>query len=257
MIESIVFIGIYFMIFFIFGTIQKNNSIVDQAWGIGFVLVAFFNLLRLETFQLTHLLVVGLISLWGLRLFFHIFKRNHKKAEDFRYAKWREEWGKWVVPRAFLQVYMLQGLFMWVIALPAIILLNTVNDINSSILWLIGVIVWLWGYYFEVVGDAQLKKYKSNPANKGKIMTQGLWQYTRHPNYYGEATMWWGIWLLCISSGVGLWTVVGPLTITFLLLFVSGVPMLEKAMANREGFAEYAARTNRFFPWFPKKGVKS
>lgn len=256
MIESLAFIGLYFTVFFIIGTLKKDNSIVDQAWGIGFVLVAFFNLLILETIQLTHLVVVGLISLWGLRLFFHIFKRNHKKAEDFRYAKWREEWGKWVVPRAFLQVYMLQGLFMWIIALPAILLLNAVHDVNSSVLWAVGLIVWLWGYYFEVVGDAQLKAYKSNPANKGKLMTQGLWQYTRHPNYYGEATMWWGIWLLCVSSGVGLWTVVGPVTITFLLLFVSGVPMLEKAMANRDGFAEYAARTNKFFPWFPKKGVK-
>jgi steroid 5-alpha reductase family enzyme len=179
-------------------------------------------------------------------------KRNLGKPEDFRYAKWREEWGKWLIPRSFLQVYMLQGFFMYIISL-SVSLPKDAGDTYSIPLLVTGLVIWIAGFFFEAVGDYQLKVFLADSANRGKIMNRGLWHYTRHPNYFGEATMWWGIFLLALSGGASLLTVLSPLTITGLLLFVSGVPLLEKAMADKPGYAEYAARTSIFVPWFPKK----
>jgi len=193
-----------------------------------------------------------LVSLWGLRLFYHILKRNHGKPEDFRYVAFRKAWGKWVIPRAFLQVYMLQGLLMFLIALPFILLKDGQAQVNY-VLFVIGVLVFAVGFTFESVGDAQLKAFLSDPDNRGKIMDGGLWHYTRHPNYFGEATLWWGIFLIALSGGVTPFAVIGPVTITLLLLFVSGVPLLEKSMKDKPGYAEYAAKTSIFVPWFPKK----
>lgn len=251
--EAIGLIFLYFLMFFIYGTLKKNNSVVDFGWGMGFVLVSFYTMLRMGNWGLVSLITTLLATLWGGRLFYHIFKRNHGKAEDFRYANWRKEWGKWVIPRAFFQVYMLQGAFMFAIAFP-IVWIHEKVDQTLSLWGLLGFLIWLLGYYFEVVGDAQLAAFKKNPVNKGKLMTSGLWQYTRHPNYFGEATMWWGIWILGMSVGNSWISILSPLIITFLLRFVSGVPMLEKAMLHREGYENYAKRTNVFVPWF-KKGA--
>ncbi len=250
--ESILLLFVYYLIFFIVGTLIKNNSIVDIGWGIGFVIVAWYTTVRTGNFGGANLLVTLLISIWGLRLFYHIIRRNLGKPEDFRYAKWRKEWGKWHIPRAFLQVYILQGFFLYLIALP-IILLNRGEVASISLLGIIGLVVWIIGFFFESVGDHQLKKYKENPENKGKIMRYGLWKYTRHPNYFGEATMWWGLALIALGGGVSLMVLISPLLITYLVRFVSGVPMLEKSFKDRPGFKEYQEATNAFIPWFPKK----
>ena len=250
--QTILVIFIYFLGFFTIGTLIKNNSIVDIGWGLGFVVVSWFTTLRSGNFYLANIILTLLITIWGLRLFYHIIKRNIGKPEDFRYANWRKEWGKLVIPRAFLQVYMLQGVFMFVVALP-IILLNNEPYSKLTIFGVIGIIVWIIGFYFESLGDYQLKMFKSNPQNKGKILDSGLWSYTRHPNYFGEATMWWGIAILAFSSGASIFVFISPITITYLLLFVSGVPMLEKSFAKRPGYKEYADKTPVFFPWFPKK----
>ncbi|HAS74325.1 MAG TPA: steroid 5-alpha reductase [Clostridiales bacterium UBA8960] len=250
--ETLIVILGYFLGFFIIGTLIKNNSIVDQAWGIGFVLIAFYSMIRLDNYGLISILTTTLVTLWGGRLFYHIMKRNFGKPEDFRYASWRKEWGKFVIPRAFFQVYMLQGLLMMVIAFP-IILIHQELMSRFSILTVLGVLVWIFGYVFEVVGDAQLRKFKSSPVNKGKLMMSGLWRYTRHPNYFGEAVMWWGIFIIAISAGASMLSVISPIAITFLLLYVSGVPLLEKAMVGRPGFEAYSRQTNKFIPWIPKK----
>lgn len=241
----------YFTVFFIVGTLIKNNSIVDFGWGIGFVLMALYSMVRMANYSLVSVITTALVILWGGRLFYHIFKRNIGKAEDFRYANWRKEWGKWVVLRSFFQVYMLQGVFMLLIGFP-IVLIHERTGATFSGLSLIGVLVWNLGYYFEVVGDAQLKRFKEDSRNKGKLITTGLWRYTRHPNYFGEAVMWWGIWLIGLSVGLPWWSMASPLVITYLLRFVSGVPMLEKSMQKRPGFEAYAKRTNAFIPWFVK-----
>ena len=252
--ETALVVLIYFIIFFIVGTLIKNNSIVDQAWGIGFVVIAVYSMLRLENFELTSLITTALVTLWGGRLFYHIMRRNFGKPEDFRYVNMRKQWGKYVIPRAFFQVYLLQGFLMMVIAFPVILIHESVQ---TELTWvtLLGILIWAIGYFFEVVGDAQLRRFKSDSKNKGKLMTTGLWSLTRHPNYFGEAVMWWGIFLIGISVKVSIISIISPVAITLLLLFVSGVPLLEKAMKDRPGFEAYAKRTNKFLPWIPK-GVK-
>jgi len=252
MATAAIIIFVYFFTLFVVGTLLKNNSIVDIGWGIGFVILSWILLFLRLPAALVRVSITLLVSLWGLRLFYHILKRNHGKPEDFRYVAFRKAWGKWVIPRAFLQVYMLQGLLMFLIALPFILLKDTQVQVNYVLLAL-GVLVFALGFTFESVGDAQLKAFLGDPANRGKIMGSGLWRYTRHPNYFGEATLWWGIFLIALSGGVTPFAVIGPVTITLLLLFVSGVPLLEKSMKDKPGYAEYAAKTSIFVPWFPKK----
>ncbi len=140
---------------------------------------------------------------------------------------------------------------MMLIAFPVILIHEQANQ-DITVWTLLGVSIWIVGYFFEVVGDAQLRAFKQNPENKGKLMTTGLWAYTRHPNYFGEAVMWWGIFIIALSAGASLISVISPIAITYLLVFVSGVPLLEKAMVGRPGFEAYAKRTNKFIPWLPK-----
>ena len=252
---------VYFLIFFVVATIIKNNSIVDIGWGLGFVVTAWILFFITGDYGIEKIIINILVSLWGLRLFYHILKRNAFAEEDFRYKKWREDWGKWVVPRAFLQVFMLQGLFMFVVGLGVFWVNVTVFPDNLStltiILGIIGIVVWLIGYFFEVVGDRQLKNHIANKNKTQKLMTTGLWKYTRHPNYFGEAVMWWGIFIIVIGmESAEFWkyvAVISPIVITYLLRFVSGVPMLERKMKETEGWDEYARKTNAFIPWFPKE----
>jgi steroid 5-alpha reductase family enzyme len=198
-------------------------------------------------------LVAALVLAWGVRLAIHVYSRNRGKAEDFRYAQWRKDWGKWFLIRSYLQVFVLQGLFMLGIA-ASIIVVGADGGGTLGWLDLLGVAVWLLGFVFESVGDAQLKAFVSDPASRGRILDTGLWRYTRHPNYFGEATQWWGLWLIALSVPMGWVAFVSPLLITWTLVFVSGVPMLEKKMAEKPGWAEYAARTSVFVPLPPKKG---
>lgn len=250
-VKSLGLIGIYYVIFFIIGTLKSNNSIVDIGWGLGFVIVSWYSLMISNNYSISNLTVNLLVTIWGLRLFTHILRRNGKK-EDFRYAKWREEWGSSVVVRAFFQVYLLQGLFMFVVLSPVLIL-NASQNNNLTTITILGVLIWIIGFYFESVGDYQLAQFKKNSQNKGKVLDTGLWRYSRHPNYFGEATMWWGIGVAVFGS-CGSWLAfVGPITITYMLLFVSGVPMLEKSFENRPGYKEYKAVTSIFFPLPPKK----
>jgi steroid 5-alpha reductase family enzyme len=236
---------------FVLACIKKDNSIVDVAWGIGFILVAVLTFFLEAKFTIRHILVTALVLAWGSRLAIHIAKRNKGRGEDFRYAQWRKDWGKWFFIRSFFQVYMLQGLFLLITAYP-VMLINHSKETGIVLLDVIGVIVWLKGFFFEAVGDYQLSKFKRNAGNKGKIMTRGLWRYTRHPNYFGETAMWWGIFLMALSVRYGWTAIVSPLMITFLLLRVSGITMLEKKYVGNKEFEEYAKRTSAFFPWFPK-----
>lgn len=231
----------------------KNNSIVDIGWGSGFILVAFFSMFITKSGGLKNWMTVILILLWGFRLAYHVAKRNIGKPEDRRYVEMRAKWGtRFPLFKAFINVYMIQFLMMFVISL-SISLIN--QSPQNKLIWLdfIGIGIWILGYFFEVVGDAQLAKHLRNPENKGKLMTSGLWKYTRHPNYFGEATMWWGIFLLALSAQNGWIAILSPLTITTLLLFVSGVPLLEKKYKERADWIEYKKKTSIFIPWFSKK----
>jgi steroid 5-alpha reductase family enzyme len=237
---------------FVLAWIKKDNSIVDIAWGLGFILVATLNFFLEPGFEARHFLVTAMILLWGSRLAIHIAIRNKGKGEDFRYAKWRKDWGKWFSIRSFFQIYMLQGSLLLIIAYPAM-LINHSEEPGIAFLDILGLCIWTIGFIFEAAGDYQLSKFKSRPENKGKIITHGLWRYTRHPNYFGEVAMWWGIFLIALSVENGWTAIVSPLAITFLLLKVSGITMLEKKYIGNEEFEEYAKRTSAFFPWFPKK----
>jgi steroid 5-alpha reductase family enzyme len=234
---------------FVLAYFKKRNDIADVAWGLGFVLMAWSSYYFSTTKTSFSIFTNALVSIWGIRLAWHIYARNKNKAEDFRYLAWRKEWGKWFVIRSFFQVYMLQGFFLFIIGIPVILINRT--ETPESITWIcLGAFLWLIGFLFETIGDAQLANFKK--SNKGKIIETGLWKYTRHPNYFGEVLLWWGIWVMSICNFQNIWGIIGPITINYLILYVSGVPMLERKYVGNSDFENYIKRTSRFFPWFPK-----
>jgi steroid 5-alpha reductase family enzyme len=252
LLSAALLVFLYMSGLFIVARIRKDNSLADIGWGFGFILIAVLGYVRGSGFAARPVLVDGLVAVWGIRLALHIFLRNRYRGEDFRYARWRREWGRWFVLRSYIQVFLLQGAVMLIIAYP-VLLVNHSPAESLTVLDFAGTAVWLFGFVFETVGDAQLAKFKRDPENRGKIITTGLWRYTRHPNYFGEAAMWWGIFLIALSVKGGATAVVSPMVITFMLVRVSGVTLLEKKYEGRPDFAAYARRTNAFLPWFPKK----
>lgn len=241
---------VYMTCWFIVAQVRGRNDIADVAWGLGFILAAGVSLAAAVVYSPRGLLVSGLVLAWGIRLALHIHTRNRGRGEDPRYKKWREEWGRWFVLRSFLQVFMLQGLLLVLVSVP-VIYINAASPTPFSWFDGLGFAVWLTGFGFEALGDLQLLRFIRNPANKGKLMTTGLWRYTRHPNYFGEVTLWWGIWLIALATPGGWMTIIGPLTITILILKVSGIPMLEASYEERADFQEYKRRTSAFFPMPP------
>jgi len=242
----------YMTLWFFVSLIIKRNDVADIAWGIGFVLLAWISFFIFGHGQPLALIVNALVTLWGLRLAVHIFRRNRGRKEDYRYMKWRKEWGRWFYARSYGQVYLLQGFFLFLIIQP-VLFVNSLAEARFSLLAWIGVFVWFAGFFFEVIGDGQLSRFIKNPENKGKIMQSGLWRFTRHPNYFGEVTLWWGVFLAALGFPGGWRTIIGPLTITCLIVFVSGIPMLEKKYAGRPDWAAYKKSTSVFFPLPPKK----
>jgi steroid 5-alpha reductase family enzyme len=240
----------YMTAWYIVGLILKRNDVADIAWGGGFVVLAWISLF-ISGVSLRGLVATILVTIWGLRLASHIYVRNRNKPEDYRYQAWRNEW-KYFYLRSYLQIYLLQGLFLYLIALP-FLFINNKSLSGITVLDIVGILVWIIGFYFESVGDSQLKQFVSNPDNKGRIMDQGLWKYSRHPNYFGEVTQWWGIFIITLSIPFGYLTVIGPLTITSLILFVSGIPLLEKKREGRTDWEKYKKQTSIFFPLPPKK----
>lgn len=242
---------IYMSTWFVLSVVKKRNDVADTAWGLGFMLLAWVSFYIGEAQGSLGLLVGTLVSIWGIRLALHIHKRNKGKTEDYRYAKWREEWGKWFYLRSYAQVYLLQGILLFLIVLP-VLFINMSTSQNVGVLAFLGLAVWILGFIFESVGDAQLARFIKNPAHKGMLMRSGLWKYTRHPNYFGEVSQWWGIFLLALPSPVWFVLLIGPLTISFLILKVSGIPMLEKKYENNPEFQAYKRATSAFFPWKPR-----
>lgn len=246
--QNLLAIFIFMNLFFVLSIKFKRNDIADSAWGLGFIVLAIYNLVASGDFQRTKIILTTLVVLWGLRLMGYITLRNWGKTEDFRYKEWREKWGKNAIIRSYLQVFLLQGLFMFLVSTSV----NLYNRFDGGVILasFIGLIIWVIGFYFETVGDIEMYLFKRNKNNKGKIMNQGLWKYTRHPNYFGEVTQWWGIWILTLGSSYWYLGLIGPLTISFLILKVSGIPMLEKKYEGNKEFEEYKRKTSAFFPWF-------
>jgi len=245
-------VAIYMTLLFILAVILKDNSIADIAWGPGFVLTAIIVMSYHGAFSAGNILVTALVAVWGVRLGTRIFRRNAGRGEDWRYRKWRQDWGRLFYLRSFLQVFMLQGVILLLNAAPVIIANSSPAGRPGVLTWT-GTAVWLVGFIFESVGDVQLDRFVKNPSNRGKILDTGLWKFTRHPNYFGEVTMWWGIFIISLESPLGYIGIIGPAIITIMILFVSGVPMTERAMADDPLFRDYKKRTSVFIPWFPMK----
>lgn len=244
---------VYMSTLFVISLLRRDNGTADIGYGPAFVvLIASVALASTVVYPLA-LLLLALVVVWASRLALRIFAKNKGKPEDFRYASWRKEWGDTFFIRSFLQVYMLQGLVIFIVALPVTLALALPSPMTLP--WLVagGVLLWCIGFFFEAVGDAQLDAFLKNPTNKGKIMQSGLWKYSRHPNYFGESLMWWGLAVAAMGLTTLPWMVVfSPLLITFLLLKVSGIPMLEKKWEGNPEWEAYKRRTSAFIPLPPK-----
>lgn len=254
LLPAVIALFLYATGLFVLALRAKNNGIADIGYGGAFIVVVFTTLItNIERASVFSLALSLLVLIWGVRLGVRIYKKNRGKPEDFRYRAWRESWGRWFVLRSYLQIYLLQASIAFIIALPVTLALILPADVYAD-LALIGFGLWLFGFFFEVRGDYELDRFLHDPANKGKVMTLGLWRYTRHPNYFGESMMWWGIALASFAvSGAGLAAFVSPVLITYLLLFVSGIPMLERRFAGNPEWEAYKARTSAFIPLPPKR----
>ena len=226
----------------------EDSSIVDIFWGLGFVLVAWV-VVGQAGWSPRGALAVALVSAWGIRLAVHLAVRNIGKGEDPRYRAMRSARGSAWWWKSLFIVFAFQGVLMWVVSLPlqqAILRGGPLGPVDA-----LATVVFLAGLFFEAVGDWQLVRFKAEPANRGRVMDRGLWRYTRHPNYFGDFLVWWGLYGLALAAGAW-WTVVGPLLMSVLLLRVSGVTLLEQGMRSRPGYEEYVRRTSTFFPRPPK-----
>jgi steroid 5-alpha reductase family enzyme len=226
---------VLFVITFLLAVLLRNNSIVDITWGLGFIMIAGVAYLFSSGNYIAQLIFVYVI-IWGVRLAVHIALRN---------------WGKGWVIRSFFQIFVVQWILMQLVSIP--IVLGIVGVMRTTS-WLMygGMAIWITGFFFEAIGDYQLTQFKKKKSNKGKLMTTGLWSWTRHPNYFGEATLWWGIALLAYGVSRNPYVFIGPVTIDFLLLFVSGIPMLERKYKGRSDWRAYVKKTSAFFPLPPR-----
>ena len=235
--------------------VLRNASIVDITWGLGFVVVAWVSALRADAASGAASLMVAMVTVWGLRLGVYLFWRNHGNGEDYRYVAMRRRWGKrfWLISLA--TVFVLQGALMWIVSLP--VQVAHVGDARDGALagvaLVIGLALYAIGLLFEVVGDAQLARFKADPTNEGKVMRSGLWRYTRHPNYFGDACVWWGVGIVAQAVTGTWWALLGPLVMNILLLRVSGVALLERSLRKRKpDYAEYVRTTSAFVPRPPR-----
>lgn len=241
-------IFVYMTFWFVVSLVLKRNDVADFAWGIGFIVVCLY-LLFISSSSLSLKIISLLTTIWGIRLASHIYSRLKKTSEDSRYLAWRQEWGKTFFLRSYFQIYLLQGLFMFLISLSAVVTASSTTYISPNTF--IGIAIWIIGFLFESIADKQLTNFVKT-KKQGEVMQSGLWKYSRHPNYFGEVTQWWGIFIISLSASNNL-SILSPLTITFLILFVSGVPLLEKKYEGNAEFEKYKKRTSVFIPWFPKK----
>lgn len=242
----------FMSLFFLLAQMLKDNSIVDIAWGLGFVIVAWVTFFYFPVVYFRKLLMLGLISLWGLRLSGYIMFRKRGKGEDFRYQAFRKKWSRFFYLKSYLFIFFFQGFLLLIIALP-IILINSSPPTPLQVFDILGVILFTAGFIFESIADLQKYQFKKNPENRDRLMVTGLWKYSRHPNYFGEAMLWWGIFLISLSVKMGWLAILSPILISILLVYFSGIPLLEKRYSSRQDFQQYKSRTSKFFPWFPKK----
>ena len=252
MIASAIAVAVLMFSTWVISVIAKNASIVDIVWGLGFVLVGWVSFGVGDGDDTRGWVIAVLVSLWGLRLAGYLARRNLGHGEDYRYRAMRKHWGPRFPIISLVTVFTLQGVLMWVVSL-ALQLGQVEKSPGFGPIGTMGVLVWAVGLFFEAVGDMQLRRFKSDPANEGRVMSSGLWRYTRHPNYFGDAVVWWGIAIVAAEAGVGAFGFIGAAVMTFLLVRVSGVALLEKSLRKRKPeYEEYVRRTSSFFPRPPR-----
>jgi len=251
MVQAAGAIAILMVVTWLISLAVRDASIVDLIWGLGFVLVAWVTAITVSPGARGWALI-AMVTLWGLRLSIYLGWRNLGKGEDFRYQAMRKQHGTKFPLISLVTVFGLQGILMWIVSLP--VQRGVGGDTTIGLLAAFGLASWAIGVMFETAGDLQLARFKRDPANAGKVMDRGLWRYTRHPNYFGDFMVWWGIYLVALDADWSLWwTAVGPVAMTILLMRVSGAGLLEKTITSRRpGYAEYQRRTNAFFPGLPK-----
>ncbi len=228
---------------------RKRNDVADIGWGTYFIALALIHFIMNKPAVDLRIIPIILVMIWGIRLSSHIFTRHLHTTEDARYLAWRNAWGNgwYFYARSFVQVFLLQGILAMVIAIPVILI--TAQAIPLNLVWvIIGTLIWIGGFICESVADAQLKTFLANPDNWRHIMQSGLWKYSRHPNYFGEVTQWWGIFIIGLGTTLGLLGIIGPLVITLLIVFVSGIPLAEKSMSRNSEFEAYKNKTSSLIP---------
>lgn len=252
--QAFLFIIILVTLLWILSIIIVDASIVDLFWGMGFVLVNLFYFIVSGDLSQRKILVSVLVTIWGVRLFIYLSFRNIGKGEDFRYQKFRQDYGPerywWV---SYFQVFLLQGGLIMLVSLSLLGVNNGSRSGDLVFLDYLGMAIWLIGFVFEAGGDYQLSRFKKNPENKGKVLDNGFWKYTRHPNYFGDIVVWWSFAIFSIASG-NYWHIAGSVVMTVLIIRVSGVLLLEKTLKYKKPeYREYIRKTSAFIPWFPKK----
>jgi steroid 5-alpha reductase family enzyme len=259
------FLGIYLLTFLVLMTflsllwlvsvLAKNASIIDLAWGLLFALAALTHFaLTPDGWPVRKILITAMYTLWGLRLSIYLTWRNLLKhtGEDYRYTRMRERIGPSFWWKSWFTVFLMQGVIAGLISVVSLAAQFNPGPAYLTLFDIAGVLIWAMGFFFETVGDLQLARFKANPANKGKVLNTGLWGLTRHPNYFGNASMWWGYFLVALSVPFGFLTIYGPAFMTFLLVRVSGVAMLEKDQAAKKpGYADYIRTVPAFIPRLP------
>ena len=231
----------------------RDASIADVWWGPGFVLLVWLYCFLSPVSTPRSWLVAALVTLWGARLSLHIFRRNRGEGEDPRYQAMRASHGRAFWWRSLFTVFWLQGAIQWFVALPLLVAVRAAQPAAFTTLDGLGLLLFMVGFGFEVIGDYQLVRFRAEPGNRGTVLDSGLWRYTRHPNYFGDATLWWGLYVVAASTPGGWLTLLSPSLMTLLLMRVSGVTLLEDGLkASKPGYRDYIARTRAFFPWFPR-----
>jgi steroid 5-alpha reductase family enzyme len=244
---------VFFVLLWVVSLAIRDASIVDRFWGIAFVVIATSVSAATDGAAPRVHLVMVLVAAWALRLSLHITARNLGHGEDYRYQAMRVHWGDRFPLASLATVFLLQGFIAWIVSLPLQAAISSGTPKALGALDCAGAAVWTAGFLFEAVGDFQLMRFKADPASAGKVMNTGLWRYTRHPNYFGDALLWWGFWLIAGATGAW-WTAVGPALMTFLLLRVSGVAMLERKLRKtRPTYDDYVRRTSPFLPLPPRR----
>ena len=237
----------------------ENSSIVDVAWGPGILAIGLtyyltgpaFYFASADGFVLRPHLTLALAALWAVRLASHLYARMRVLGEDFRYVGWRDRYeGHWWWI-SFFKVFLLQAVLAWVVSLPLYFAIVSMSPRPLTFLDYVGIVVFAAGLVIESAADEHLRRFRADRANRGKVLDTGLWRYTRHPNYFGESLVWWGFGLICLATG-GLPGLLGPLVMTYLLVYVSGVALLESTLIEKKGYIQYAGRTPAFLPLPPR-----